>query len=257
MNLSVIIPIYNTSIEYVKSCIASCANKGYEVIVIDDGSSIDYSQVLSKYKNIKYVKTQNKGLSAARNLGMSLATKKYITFLDSDDLIIPTGINKMLDKAEYNDIVLSKIYIYKNNILKPNYNFYDTSFKVEDKTELIKSIMILNQKFTSVDTVWAKIYKKDFLDKNNIIFNTKVRNGEDVLFNYECYHKTDDIYFQNDISYLYRVNDQSVCHSFVKDLDKRFMAFLKEFRSLIINNNIDDPLFHDHVYRVIRRLFRK
>ena len=257
MKLSVIIPVYNTAPNFVDECISSCINKGYEVIVVNDGSTIDYSQLLSKYKSIKYIKTNNRGLSAARNLGMFLATGEYIFFLDSDDILIEDGINSMLKNTINNEIVLSKIYINKNGNINQNYSFYNESFKIKDKEELIKSILLLDQKFTCVDTVWAKLYNRSFLEKNNITFNTNIRNSEDVLFNYECYSKANDIYFCNDYSYLYRVNSSSVCRSYINDLDKRFIAFINEFYLYLQKNNIDELLFKDHIFRVVRRLFRK
>lgn len=257
MKLSVIIPVYNTKISFVDECISSCINKGYEVIVINDGSNIDYSNILDKYKDIKYVKTNNKGLSAARNLGMLIATGEYIFFLDSDDTIIEKGINTMLKNTNNNEIVLSKIYINKNNKINENYSFYNESFKIKNKRELISSILLLNQKFTCVDTVWAKLYNRSFLEKNNIKFNTNIKNSEDVLFNYECYSKANNIYFCNDYSYLYRVNPSSVCRSYIPDLDKRFISFINEFNKYLESNNIYEPLFKEHIFRVVRRLFRK
>lgn len=257
MKVSIIIPIYNTNPIYVEECISSCINKGYEIIVINDGSSIDYSNILNQYSTIKYIKTPNRGLSAARNLGMLMSKGEYIFFLDSDDMIIEDGINTMIKNSNNNDIVLSKIHINRVGNINKNYCFYDGSFKIKDKRELIESILLLNQKFTSVDTVWAKLYKRDFIEKNNIKFNPKLRNSEDVMFNYECYTKANNIYFCDDISYLYRVNSSSVCQSYVKDLDKRFNIFINEFYNYLKNNNIEESLFNDHVFRVVRRVFRK
>ncbi len=257
MKLSVIIPIYNTAADFVFECLSTCVNKGYEVIVIDDGSSLDYSNIFNKFKSIKYVKTSNKGLSAARNLGMLLATGEYIFFLDSDDMILEDGVNTMLSKASNNEIVLSKIYINENAKISGNYSFYSKSFQVVDKEELVRSIFLLGQKFTCVDTVWAKLYNRSFLEKNNIKFNTNLKNGEDILFNYECYMRANNIYFCNDYSYVYRVNDLSVCRSYVEDLDLRFITFIREFNLFFEKNNIDEPLFKEHVFRVVRRLFRK
>jgi glycosyltransferase involved in cell wall biosynthesis len=90
--VSVIIPAYNTA-QYICQTLESVFSQDHpsvEVIVIDDGSTDNTSQVLEPYlKRIHYVRQPNAGPSAARNHGLSLASGKYIAFLDSDDLLLP------------------------------------------------------------------------------------------------------------------------------------------------------------------------
>lgn len=118
-------------------------------------------------------------------------------------------------------------------------------------------LLLLNQKFTCIDTVWAKLYNRSFLNNNNIVFNSKLQNGEDILFNYECYTKTDKIYFCNEYSYVYRTNPFSVCQTYFDDLDKRIIILLNEFNFFLQKNQIDEPLFNEFAFRVVCRLFRK
>ena len=260
MKISIIIPIYNTLPLFLDNCISSCVGENFEIILIDDGSSINYSHLLAKYSDkVTYIKTENKGVSYARNLGLQRATGDYIFFVDADDIAVSSGIKTMREKAQnYNsDIVLSRIFIWDRDDIKLNKSSYMFSFELDKKRELIESVLLLDKNFTCVDTVWAKLYKKSFLEKNNIQFNTKLRNCEDVMFNYECYNKTDKIYYYNNVSYLYRVNMNSICHQYLADLDDRFLLFLKELNDFINDNNIEEPLYKDHVFRVVCRLFRK
>ena len=76
--LSIVIPLYNTPIDLLEECLNSCINDyDVEVIVVDDGSTIDYAKIISKYE-VKYVKVKNGGVSSARNIGMSLSNSEYI-----------------------------------------------------------------------------------------------------------------------------------------------------------------------------------
>lgn len=93
--ISVIIPTYNRAI-FLKEAIHSVLNQDYfkgvssdefELLVIDDGSTDDTSDCVKSFRNtVRYHFQENKGVSAARNLGLKLSRGEYIAFLDSDDL---------------------------------------------------------------------------------------------------------------------------------------------------------------------------
>lgn len=86
MKLSIIIPCYNSEpyIDELINVLKPQLTPEVEVIVIDDGSDFPY---MASYKEIKVIRQTNKGQSAARNKGLSVATGEYITFIDSDDLV--------------------------------------------------------------------------------------------------------------------------------------------------------------------------
>ena len=257
MKLSIVIPVYNTKKEFLLECLSSVSLTPYEIIVIDDGSMEDYTDVLQNFKNVKYIKTENSGVSSARNVGLGVANGDYIFFLDSDDKVISNNLKEMLSNADDNDIVLSRNYIKNGNKVEQNKCSYETSFKIEDKNELISSLFLLNQKYSCVDTVWAKLYKRSFLKENNIEFNEKLTNGEDILFNYICYNRANNIYFYNDPTYIYRVHSSSVCQTYQSNMDDKFITFISELQLYIENNNINEPILKEHIFRVVCRLFRK
>lgn len=90
--VSVIIPTYNRG-NYIGQAIESVFQQtltDLEVIVVDDGSTDDTYEMLQPYlEKVRYVKTENRGPSHARNVGMRMANGEYISFLDSDDLYYP------------------------------------------------------------------------------------------------------------------------------------------------------------------------
>ena len=115
MNLSVVIPVYNVG-DYLERCLDSLiSTKGIEdteIIIVDDGST-DLSgdtadRYSSEYSFIKSFHKANGGLSDARNYGLNQASGKYVFFLDSDDMVIPEGMQKALEllKTSEADVVL-------------------------------------------------------------------------------------------------------------------------------------------------------
>ncbi len=88
-NVSIIIPTFNNAV-YIRDALESVFSQSYnsyEIIVIDDGSTDDTQTILKSYLNqIQYIYQEHSGVAIARNRGLSIASGKYVAFLDSDDL---------------------------------------------------------------------------------------------------------------------------------------------------------------------------
>ena len=99
--VSVVIPAYNSA-RYLPMCIDSALGQKHllvEIIVVNDGSTDDTDEVIFPYlSKIKYLRQENKGLSAARNFGFKAGTGDYICFLDADDILMPDKFEKQLEK---------------------------------------------------------------------------------------------------------------------------------------------------------------
>ena len=111
ISLSIIVPVYNTE-KYLKKCIDSISkaievsNKTAEIIVINDGSKGNTDEIMQLYKDIsfiRYIKQENSGRGATRNLGIREAKGKYITFVDSDDYINENMYYDMFLEIDAND----------------------------------------------------------------------------------------------------------------------------------------------------------
>lgn len=98
--VSVIIPTYNRQ-QFIKEAVESVLKQtygGYEIIVVDDGSTDGTRDILSLYRDkIKYLFQLNKGPAAARNLGVQNSRGRFIAFLDSDDIWLPHKLEKQLE----------------------------------------------------------------------------------------------------------------------------------------------------------------
>lgn len=109
--VSIVIPLYNAE-QFIAATIESALQQTYnhiEIIVVDDGSKDDSYAIAKRFENdkIKVVKQANKGASAARNHGITLAKGEYIQFLDADDFLHPQKIEYQLNTLKnYSDLHL-------------------------------------------------------------------------------------------------------------------------------------------------------
>lgn len=114
--ISVIVPIYNVE-QYLERCILSILNQtyhNYELILVNDGSTDGSLDICKKYakkfSGIIVVDKKNGGLSDARNAGLKMARGEYITFVDSDDLVVPNYLEILINVSQKTeaDIVFSE-----------------------------------------------------------------------------------------------------------------------------------------------------
>ncbi len=127
--ISVIVPIYKVE-KYVRKCIESIINqtlRNIEIILVDDGSPDKCGEICDEYAStdsrIKVIHGSNRGVSAARNAGIELASADVIGFVDGDDWIEPQMYEKLLDAMHRTsaDIgVCNLTYDFKNFVRTEN-----------------------------------------------------------------------------------------------------------------------------------------
>jgi len=109
--VSVVIPVFNRE-SFIERAVNSVLNQTYwnfELIVVDDGSTDNTVKRLKNYvDNIKILYQSNKGVSAARNLGVKFSKGKYIAFLDSDDEWLPEKLEKQIKETIKNNWKISQ-----------------------------------------------------------------------------------------------------------------------------------------------------
>lgn len=194
MKLSVVVCVYNTDEKYFEEClhsIFSCTAKNLEVIVVDDGSTFDYSKILAKFNKIKYFKTENQGTLNARIFGAKQATGDYVIFCDSDDLVSELYYSAMIQKAEQtgadvclndwafktdksqyyckNDVTISKNVVYKGDVIFE---------KFMEQSGLQHSFYVLWNKIIKRDVLLLAISEVEKLKLNKLLF------AEDVLLTF-------------------------------------------------------------------------
>ena len=223
MKVSVIVPIYNVR-KYIEKCLDSLVNQTFdiEIILVNDGSKENEEELikpyLEKYKNIKYIKKENGGLSSARNEGIKHATSEYIAFLDSDDYVEWDMYLKMYEKAKSSnfDMVLCDIkYVYPDKIQKVSSGIN------EDTTDIKRAMLTIHP------AAWNKLFKRELFE-NNIYFKEGIW-FEDVEFLYRILPFVKSIGVVDDALINYIQRDNSITHTTSSKIDD----YLDNFKGIV------------------------
>ena len=240
--ISIIIPIYNSS-KYLSKCLESVINQTYkniEILLLNDGSKDNSMEICEYYSNkdkrIRIFNNSNKGVSYTRNYGIDQSTGVYITFVDSDDIIIENFIEilyKSLKKFNEDCSICKmskKINKIKNNLKPP---------KVYNKDKIFKNLFGEFGGF-----LCNKMYKKNIIKNNNIYLNEKIGMSEDIIFNLDYFKYCNKVVFNYDEEYFYRFNPNSVTNDL---FNKKWFTLLDTY--IIILNKFEFK--KNDIYKVI------
>lgn len=230
MKLSYIVPVYKVE-KYLEECIESILSQSmddYEIILVDDGSPDACPEICDRYaekypEKIRVVHKENSGPANTRNVGLSMAKGDYIFFIDSDDFLKEDRVKELYEKAvEYDADVLQTSY-YALDESSGKENFVKASFetnKLLTHADMEKELCYASSERRIV-FAWRNLFKREFLLKNNIVFEEKLRMVEEVPFNLEALVKAER-FVAVDIPVLcYRVrNDSLQRQKYVPDYDK-------------------------------------
>lgn len=190
--ISVIVPVYNVK-QYLEKCITSILNqtyKNFEIILVDDGStdgSGELCDTLEKLDTrIKAIHKKNGGLTSARVAGKAVSIGRYILFIDSDDYIEDTMLEKMVYQAERKaaDIVICDYYVVnqseKNAVQLPTIN-------CEGIEEISKNYIL---------PILGRISKKGYRNLPGFVC---IRLYSSKLLSEECFVSEREYYSEDDI----------------------------------------------------------
>ena len=212
-NISVIIPVYNSEAT-VKRCLDSVAAqtfKSYEVIIVDDGSNDGSARIIDAFcesnAGFRCIRTKNRGVAAARNTGMEVATGDYIAFVDSDDSIRPDMLEKMYAAAVKTDADVTVCRYAFNKIKDQGLG----RISLIGRESMIHEMMLPAHDVASF--IFNRLYKRAFLEDNRIRFNEKISVSEDLLFNAECVLHGSKNAFLDSVLYCYIINENGTMFS--------------------------------------------
>lgn len=217
--VSIIVPAYNSA-RYIERLIRSFSDQTYrsfEVIFVDDCSDDDTSEIAERYMlnlniNHKVIKLQaNHGVGYARNIGIKEADGKYICFVDSDDALKPTFLEKLVDEAEKRNLELvfcafDEIDSETGCVISQSCERKGKLPNVIDGKACLKKV--LKGDF-AVDLV-VTLFKKELLDESGLLFSPYRRIGEDREFIYKALLEANKVYGIGEGLYLYYRHSYSV-----------------------------------------------
>lgn len=210
--VSIVMPTYNVE-KYFRQCIESVINQtleDIEIIPVDDGSPDNCGKIMDEYATkdprIKPIHQPNGGYGKAVNTGIEAATGEYIGIVETDDWVEPQMFEKLYNQAKKFDADLCKCdfncYLGKNRS-KPHDNIHkvapeDECFTIKERPEL----------FSYHVSIWSGIYKKEYLDKNNIrVLESKSASYQDMPFMAEVLSKGAKIALIHDHLINYRTEE--------------------------------------------------
>lgn len=211
--ISVIIPVYNVE-KYLKKCLDSVLAQtldGLEIICVDDGSTDSSFEIMREYtkkdKRIKLLQKENGGLSSARNFGLKASSAEYISFIDSDDYVHPSMLEKMYDALVQNDVdlaVCSANVIYESSTETKASDDAYLAPKFLGKNEIDSAILHSLNVFA-----WNKLFKKSIIDEFKISFPEGLLY-EDACFYFQYMSVAKTIFCLEDKFYYYIRRENSI-----------------------------------------------
>lgn len=240
--VSIILPVYNAQ-NHLARCVGSICAQTYqniEIIILNDGSKDQSLPVCEEFRQkdprILLVDKANSGVSDTRNLGLKLASGKYVEFVDSDDYLDPDFTERLVAAAEENEAdfviapykmvipagaskpeqVLDKIQdeLGVMSVARPpevrEYGFLPAG--VYDKDTFALRLMDKPASYF-YSVLWNKLYRRDILTGNDIQFVSEMRWAEDLVFNLRYIQYAERFVAIDKPGYYYVQNPQSICHT--------------------------------------------
>ena len=207
--LSLVVPVYNVA-PFLERCLASLAAQnldGIEIVFVDDGSTDDCPAILARYAaqhpEMRVIRQDNGGLSAARNTGLDHVRGEYVAFVDSDDWIEPGYYRRLLDLARAKNLDIAHgnaMYHFEGR--RDDQPIYCDALP----TEVMPGREVLRRRLaekTLLHMVWMHLYRRDFMERLGMRFVPRVVH-EDVLWTTRAFLQAQRVAYDPTPGYFYR-----------------------------------------------------
>lgn len=204
--VSVIVPVYNAE-GVVSRGVDSILAQGYqdfELILVDDGSSDGSGAICDKYAQqdgrVKVVHQENAGVSAARNAGLKVAQGEWVTFVDSDDIVLDGFLESLVaavNREERIDLAYCGYAIVEGSTSIKTYQT-KTYIGKEQLHDVLSSTKLLYR-----CSPWAKLFRRSIITDNGLKFDTNLTISEDRLFIYKYLIHVRGVATTSTVGYLY------------------------------------------------------
>ena len=212
MNISFIVPAYNAQ-RYLGETLESILiqeGSSYEIIVIDDGSTDQTGEIADGYARkhpcIRVIRSVNRGVSHARNLGIEAARGRYLAFLDSDDVLCdgayPRSLDEILEQESYD--LISFGYLCGDDTLHRGRPVS------ESEGELTRKDPEFHYRATRKG-FWSYLYRREMIGK--LRFFLGIRYSEDTIFNYLAARRSNTLLCVDRYWLAYRNHLSSAVHN--------------------------------------------
>lgn len=280
--ISFVVPVYNAEWT-LHDCVRSLIKQTFgniEIILVNNCSTDESlgkcNELAKEDERVKVVDIAEKGVSAARNRGIELATGEYVAFVDADDWIDPNVCKLFADlNAKHNyDLFCYSAQYHKKGKTTTTYLFgKDIELLSQNQKEELQIKVFAPQapyfKYKTntrfAGSAWGKFYKREILQKKNLRFATETIISEDVLFNtlsLDYFHR---IGYTKQCFYHYEQSEDSAQNRYRPNSDKYFMFVIERIQEWLLNTGKDlrfvdaaNCLFVHYLFGVLKEdLFHK
>ena len=241
--ISVIVPVYNSG-KYLKRCIDSILSQSYndfELILVNDGSTDRSGEICKSFKDprIRYFEQNNKGVSSARNVGIKECSGEFVTFADSDDMLLKDYLMTLVSLQEKygTDITICTFSDRDEDgkcvdIYSPEWRRNRLIRGSGARTALTDKILSNTGNKRPAMSPYCKLYRADIIKNNGIIFDEKLPVGEDVLFNLTYAQHIDSLLYIKSVQYFRTVREGSAVMSCRPEIYKELKELLQAYFSI-------------------------
>lgn len=223
--ISVLVPCYNVE-KFLVQCMDSIVNqtlRDIEIICINDGSTDSTLDILKSYadkdKRVLIIDKPNEGYGKSMNRGLDKATGKYIGIVESDDWIDADMFENLVAAADENDVDVVKSNFYEYTTTDGEKNILNDIVPVHEAGRVIEP-RLENGILWAPPSIWAAIYNREFLIKNNIRFlESPGASFQDTGFNFKVWLMANRAYLTTNAYLHYRCDN---VNSSVKSTAKVF-----------------------------------
>ncbi|MBA1838394.1 glycosyltransferase [Corynebacterium sp. zg912] len=259
--ISIVIPVYNAA-KFLGECLSNIQRQtlnDFECLLVNDGSTDSSLEICKETaandSRFKVVDQPNSGAAGARATGARAATRRYVCFIDADDIIHPEFLETLL--AASNDcppghIVSSEICPYQDGE-RPAFSVSSGPNSRQDRLSALSSL--LYQK--SVNGVVAKLYPRVLISESD--FRGDVVIGEDLIQNLESVKRAEGIVSEASRLYAYRLHASSSIRNASAESHVKLLCYLEEQKSELpeLRNALDNRIFAESMFATLETDFMK
>ena len=245
-DISVIVPCYNAG-RYLSVCLESLRAQRtpeMEFIFIDDGSTDATGALLDGFAReeprARVTHVKNAGMSAARNLGLSMARGRYIAFADADDALEEESLSRLYQLAVRSGA----------QIVSANHTLFDMNENrrvpvniepvVQQPLEIAREIIHMHRIYNKL---WNKLYDRALFE-GGLTLDENVRIGEDALLNLQLYLRVRHVDHLQESTYVYRVHRESAMAS-IRGYSQAHQPMLRGMDGILRREGVKALYFRD------------
>lgn len=263
-------PAYNAA-DYVSQCVESILRQSFsdfELILVDDGSSDETPLICdafaSKDARIHVVHTANFGVAHARNVGMDMARGRYLWFVDADDLVEASALERLNAEMERSgaDCVLFDSTRLLEDGRREVSPLFTKAFAIDDPLDLDElhryflyppcSRFYTPKTKTGFAAPWSKFFRASAVRESGVKFNEELAClYEDGLFTLEVFDHIKSVLYINEPLYVYRILSESLIHAYKTDLLRRREMAFRAIEEWLVRTNKDETFWSAYYCHVI------